>query len=196
MRLLLVRHALCDPVGVRLSGRLPGVHLNEEGRTQALALAARLRDEPIAAVYTSPLERAVETAQAIAEASGAPLHVAADLTELDFGDWNGREIASLANDATWRCFNTNRSGTRAPGGEHPVEAQARAVAAVTGLARTHPEETVVIVSHGDIIRSVIGHLVGIPLDLQHRLDVAPASLSIAELQPWGAKLLLLNATQP
>lgn len=196
MRLLLVRHAMCDPVGRSLAGRRDGVHLNGVGRAQAEALARALREERIAAVYTSPLERAVETARAVADAAGAPLHEAPGLTEFDFGEWTGRPIASLEGDETWTHFNVHRSGTRAPGGELALEAQARAVAAIQALSCRHADDTVVAVSHADIIRSIVGHVLGIPLDLQHRLEVSPASISTLELRPWGGRVLRMNHVVP
>ncbi len=203
MRLLLVRHALCDPVGVALSGRRPGVSLNQAGRTQLPGLVARvarrLAGAPLAAVLASPLARAQETAAALAAAHGLPVGVEPGLVEFDFGRWSGERIDALDApnaDPAWRHFNAYRSGTRAPGGELALEAQARAVGAALRLAAAYedagPEARVAAVSHADVIKAVLGHLLGVPLDLQHRLEVAPASVAEVELRPWGARVLAVN----
>ena len=196
MHLLLVRHALCDPVGVSLSGRRPGVSLNAAGRAQLAPLAARvarrLGGAPLGAVVASPLARAQETAGALARAHALGVTADPGLAEFDFGEWTGRRIDGLGDHASWPHFNTYRSGTRAPGGELALEAQARAVGAVLRLAAEHPDGCVAAVSHADVIKAVLGHLLGVPLDLQHRLEVAPASVSEAELRPWGARVLAVN----
>lgn len=196
MRLLLVRHALCDPVGVSLSGRRPGVSLNAAGRAQLPALTARvarrLGGARLDAVVASPLARAQETAAALARAHGTPVVTEPGLAELDFGAWTGRAIDGLDAEPGWPHFNRYRSGTRPPGGELALEAQARAVGAALRLAEAHPHGTVAAVSHADVLKAVLGHLLGIALDLQHRLEVAPASVSEVELAPWGARVLAVN----
>ena len=194
MRFLLVRHALTDAVGRTLSGRAPGVSLSAAGRAQAARLGARLAAPRLDAVVASPMARALETAAAVARPHGLPVEVAPGLVELDFGDWTGQAIDGLAGDATWGWFNGNRGGTRIPRGELALEAQARAVAAVLALAARWPDGRVAAVSHADVCRAVVGHLLGIPLDLQHRLEIAPASVAEIELAPWGARLLSLGAT--
>ena len=194
MRLLLIRHALCDPVGRAIAGRSPGVGLNAAGRAQAGALAARLAHRPLAAVYASPLARALETAAAVARPHALAPRPAPALVELDFGGWTGRSLDALAAEPGWAPFNTYRSGTRPPGGELALEAQARAVAGVLRLAEAHPdgEACVAAVSHADVIKAVLGHLLGIPLDLQHRLEIAPASVSALALHPWGPRVLAIG----
>ena len=196
MRLLLVRHALCDPVGVFLAGRRPGVSLNAAGRAQLPALAARverrLGGARLDAVVASPLARAQETAAALARAHGLTIATDPGLAELDFGAWTGRAIDALGTEPAWPHFHGYRSGTRPPGGELALEAQARAVGAALCLAAAHPTGTVAAVSHADVLKAVLGHLLGIPLDLQHRLEVAPASVSEVELAPWGARVLAVN----
>jgi probable phosphoglycerate mutase len=192
VHLYLVRHALCDPVGRSLSGRTPRVCLNAEGRAQATALAARLAGARLTAVHSSPLARALETAATLARPHGLTPTVEPGLAELAFGAWTGRTIDGLHGDPTWTHFNAYRSGTRAPGGELALEAQARAVAAVLRLAESHPDARVAVVSHADVLKAVLGHLLGVPLDLQHRLEVAPASVSEVELSPWGARVLAIN----
>jgi probable phosphoglycerate mutase len=196
VRLLLVRHALCDPVGVSLSGRRPGVSLNAAGRAQLAPLAARvarrLGGAPLGAVVASPLARAQETAGALARAHGPrgrrrrrPRRVRLRRVDRppDRRARRPRELAALQH--------VPQRHAR-PGGELALEAQARAVGAVLRLAAEHPDGCVAAVSHADVIKAVLGHLLGVPLDLQHRLEVAPASVSEAELRPWGARVLAVN----
>src|SRR3954469_15033512 len=102
---LLIRHALCDLVGRSIAGRRPGVHLNEAGKQQALALAERLSRLSLAALYSSPLERAIETAQAIGSRNGLEILPAHGFNEVDFGNWTGRTIAELEPLPDWRRFN-------------------------------------------------------------------------------------------
>lgn len=190
---LLVRHATTDPVGRWLAGRAPGVHLNLEGRAQARWLAERLAGSPVAAVYSSPLERARETAAALAERAGLPVATCDALTEIDVGEWTGCTFATLASDDRWHRFNTFRSGTRPPGGETMQEVQTRAVTALLALAEHYGAGVVVaVVSHADVIKGVVAHVAGIPLDLAHRLEIATASVSVVTITPDGARLVRLN----
>jgi len=181
LTLLLIRHAACDHVGRRLAGRSPGVHLNADGRHQAEALAAALARLPIGAVYSGPLERARETGAVLAERLGRPLGAASGLDELDYGDWTGRTLESLSDDPTWRAFNASRSTTRIPGGESMDEVVARAGAELERLRRAHPGGLVAAVSHGDVIRGLLLHALGVSLDHIHRLEIAPASVSVLRL---------------
>ena len=112
---LLIRHALCDPVGQTITGRTPGVSLNPAGRQQAETLASRLAGLPIVAVYSSPLERALQTAQPIAERRGLSVQQLEGLNEIDFGEWTGKTLAELKPVSEWQSFNSYRSGSRIPG---------------------------------------------------------------------------------
>ena len=190
---LLVRHATCDPVGRRLAGREPGIHLNGEGRAQAARPAAWLAPVAVAAVYASPLERARETAEHLAAGRGLPVTTDPAFVELDFGEWTGRAIESLADDPHWQRFNTFRSTTAPPGGESMLLAQTRAVAGLRALADRHADATVVVVSHADVLRAVVCHFAGVPLDLLLRIEIAPASVSTLALHAWGPVLRGLNA---
>jgi probable phosphomutase (TIGR03848 family) len=194
---LLIRHALCDPVGKSIAGRQPGIHLNAEGRRQAEALALWLGNLSLQAIYSSPLERALETANPIAVRRGLEVVMAPGVNEIDFGEWTGKALAELDGRPDWRAFNSFRSGTRIPGGEAMPEVLARALGELDRLRRAHPspETLVAVVSHGDVLRGIVAHFLGISLDFFQRIELSPASVSILELEGYGARVLLLNATE-
>jgi probable phosphomutase (TIGR03848 family) len=191
---LLIRHANNSWVGRALAGDTPGVHLNEEGAAQGLELVERLREVRIDALYSSPLERALETAQALASSRGLTVQSRARLTEVGLGEWTGREFANLDMDPRWRRFNSFRSSTRAPGGELMTEVQTRIVDEMEELRLSHPEGTVALFSHADVIRCAVAFYAGAPLDLMHRFEISPASVSIIRLAEWGAELHAVNDT--
>jgi broad specificity phosphatase PhoE len=176
--LLLIRHAHWDGVGRILAGRRPGVGLSREGTAAADALARSLAALPIAAVYTSPLERARETALPIAQQHGLEPTDAPGLLELDFGVWTGRAIASLESDPEWHRFNRERGKARVPGGETMAEAVARARVAVAEMADRWGDRLVAAVTHSDIIRGLVTDALGLPLDHIFRLEIEPASVSV------------------
>jgi broad specificity phosphatase PhoE len=194
---LLVRHALCDPVGRSISGRQPGIHLNEAGRRQAERLAAWLEPIALDAIYSSPLERALETARPIGAAKGLNVQAAEAWNEIDFGDWTGRELADLDPIPEWRRFNTLRSSSTIPGGENMAEVLGRVLRELDRLTALHPASAacVAVVSHGDVLRTLLAYALGIPLDLLLRLEISPASISVLEVTGQGPRLLLLNGTE-
>lgn len=189
---LLIRHAAGDHVGKTIVGRSPGVHLNELGRRQADRLAEQLSAEPVQAIYSSPLERARETAEPIARRLGLEVRTADEITELDFGDWTGRSLDELAADPTWQRFNTFRSGTRIPGGELMQEVQTRIVSYIERLRTESPEGSIALVSHGDVIRGAVAYYLGMPLDLLLRLEISPASVTAIAIAGEGPQVLYVN----
>ena len=194
-QLLLIRHAVNDWVGTnRLAGWTPGVHLNEEGRQQAEALARRLAGVELEAIYSSPLERTMETAEAIARPHGLPIHIRQGIGEARYGDWTGQKLHDLASTELWRVVQFHPSGARFPGGEAMREMQARAVAEIDSIRAEHPQGTVVAVSHSDVIKAIIAHYAGMHLDLFQRLAVSPASLNILVFSQMGPRLVRLNDT--
>ena len=193
-RFLLIRHATTDAVGQRFSGRLPGVLLNADGLAQARQLAAQLSAAPLAAVYTSPLARARATAAPLAAAHGLTPVIDETFLELDLGEWTDQPFPALRDDLQFHLFNTFRSGTRIPGGELMLEAQARMVAGLLRLAGQHPDATVAVVSHSDLIKAAVAYYLGMPLDLFQRLEISPASVSVLELFAEAARLTTLNRT--
>lgn len=195
-RFLLLRHAAHDRQGELLTGRMDGVHLGARGRREAQLLAERLRREPIAAIYSSPLPRAVETAAPISRTLHLPIVTAEQLNEIDFGEWTGRPIHALAPDPAWRLWNSRRSLGRAPGGESMLAAQMRVVGFMAELRETNRGRNVLLVSHGDVIRAAIAYYLGLTLDLMLRFEVAPGSLSIVEASLHGTHIALLNERCP
>lgn len=194
---LLVRHGMCDPVGHYFAGRAPGVPLNARGRDEAARVAERLASVPIAAIYSSPIQRARETAEAIAERAGVQVQVDDAFTEIDVGEWTGRtfqELGAAPYASEWGRFNTFRSGTRAGGGELMLDAQVRAVAALLALRDAYAARTVVVVSHADVIKAAVAYFIGVPLDLAPRLEIGPASVTTLAVDADGARLLALNDT--
>jgi broad specificity phosphatase PhoE len=191
---LLIRHGETDAVGKSLMGWAPGWRLNPEGRRQVDRLAQRLARLPLRALYTSPLERARETAAAIAAPHGLTGEPLDELGEVHLGEWQGRTFTELDPQELWRRYNAFRAGVPAPGGELMIETQVRVVRTLIRLAARHPDQLIAIVSHGDPLRCILAHFLGIPLDLLARFEVSPASVSVLEFGPWSSRVLCLNHT--
>jgi probable phosphomutase (TIGR03848 family) len=191
--LLLIRHAANDWVGNnKLAGWTPGVHLNDEGNQQANVLAQRLAGLPVAAVYSSPLERALETARPLAATKDLPVQIRDRLGEVKYGEWTGQKLEDLAKTDLWKVVQLHPSGARFPGGEAIHEMQARAVAELEAICHAHPDAIVAVVSHADVIKAVVAHYVGMHLDLFQRLAVSPASVTAIAVAPTGARLITFN----
>jgi probable phosphomutase (TIGR03848 family) len=189
--LLLLRHAVTEQTGARLSGWTPGLHLSAAGREQAEGLAGRLGPVPLDAVYSSPLERCQETAVVVADAKGLKVDTLEDLGEVRYGDWTGRTLKELAREPLWKLVQTAPSAARFPEGESLFEMQTRAVQAIERLREAHPGQTVAVCSHGDVIKAVACHYLGMHLDLFQRLVVSPASLTAIAFGP-APHLVRLN----
>ena len=175
---LLVRHGVTPTTGTVLPGRAAGLDLAPDGRAQADHAASRLGTlGTVRAVYSSPLERARQTAAPIARTCGVRVRVRKGLNECDFGDWTGRRLADLRKLAAWGAVQHRPSSFRFPGGESFTEMQARITAELASLAADHPGETIVAVSHADPIKAAVAHAVGTHLDLFQRIVVSPCSIS-------------------
>jgi probable phosphoglycerate mutase len=172
------------------------VHLNPEGRQEAERLGHWMSPLSLAAVYSSPLERAVETATFIATAQQLPVSIASGLNEIDFGDWTGKSLEELNDLPDWKRFNGARGSTRIPGGETMGEVLIRAMSDVDRIAAAHsePDDLVALVSHGDVIRLLLLHFLGVPIDMIHRLEVNTASVSAVSLGAHEPRVLLINST--
>jgi probable phosphomutase (TIGR03848 family) len=192
--LLLIRHGLTDATGRRLVGWAPGVHLSERGRAQALELAERLAPVPLAAIYSSPLERCLETAAPVAADRGLAVWPADDLGEVRFGDWTGRPIGQLSRTRLWRTIQQVPSGARFPGGESFLEAQDRAAREVERIAAAHPRSVVALFSHADVIKLLVAHFAGIHVDHFQRLVVSPASVTAIAHGGGAPRVLRVNDT--
>ncbi|HMA46935.1 MAG TPA: MSMEG_4193 family putative phosphomutase [Frankiaceae bacterium] len=194
---LLVRHGLTAATGSVLVGWTPGVHLDERGRAQADALARRLAPVPLAAVVSSPLERCLDTAAALAAGRAAPaggVSVDERLGECRYGDWTGQELRRLAKDPLWRVVQVHPSAAVFPGpdGEALRDTQTRAVDAIRDWnARLGRDATYLACSHGDVIKAIVADALGVHLDLFQRITVDPCSLTViryTELRPFVARL--------
>jgi probable phosphoglycerate mutase len=191
---LLVRHGTTPTTGKVLPGRARGLSLSEQGRKEAESAAARIAKVPrVAAVYASPLERAWETAQPIARAHRLRPRTERGLLEVDVGRWVGQRLDRLRKLPEWRIVQRRPSAFRFPGGESFVELQARAVETVADLAAQHRGKTIVAVSHGDPIRIVVAHALGIHLDLFQRVHVAPASITVIAYHGASISVLTVNS---
>lgn len=192
-QVLLVRHAVNDFVKTgRLAGWTPNVHLNDEGKAQAEALGKRLADAPIKHIYSSPLERTLETAAAIQQHHPAlTIQQNTEIGEVRYGDWEGMSIATLATRKMWHLVQEYPSRAYFPNGETMRGVQTRAVNAIEQLAAQHPREMIVIVSHADLIKMVLAHFLGMHLDNFQRIVISPASVSTLGLgygRPYVASL--------
>ncbi len=182
-QILLIRHAVNDFVKTgKLAGWTPGVHLNEEGQSQAMALGKRLADTPIDVLYASPLERTMETAEAIRKHhEHLTIQQTIELGEVRYGDWEGMEINKLTGRKMWQVVQQYPSRAEFPNGETMRGVQTRAVNGVEALVNTHPRETVAVVTHADIIKMILAHFLGMHLDEFQRIVIAPASISMLSL---------------
>ncbi len=193
----LVRHATTAATGKRLGGWTPGVHLDDAGREQAVAAGQRLAPLPVQAVYASPLERTQETARAVAKAHGLRVRTRKGIGEVDYGEWTDQPLGQLRRRKLWSVIQTTPSRVTFPGGESIRGAQARAVETLEALASEHGDATIVAVSHADVIKAVLAHYLGMPLDTFQRLVVAPASVSLLALPEGGPPAVLVtNSTGP
>lgn len=188
----LVRHAAHGLLERVLTGRMPQVHLAELGHAQARRLALHFAGITIAAVQTSPRERAQETAHPIAQACSRPCEVVAALDEIDIGAWTGKSFAELKHDPQWRKWNEARGSARAPGGESMLEVQRRIMDHLHGICSAHPGGRVVVVSHADVIKAALLQVLRAPLDAFGSFDIAPASISTLLLGDWGGRIVALN----
>ena len=189
----LVRHARHDRLDHTLCGRMDGVRLGAEGLAEARAIGDRLAHEPLIAVYTSPMERCRQTADAVAAAHALAPQLDGAFTEVDFGDWTGLSFEQLQADPRWESWNSRRSLNRPPDGESLGEAQMRAWRGVEALCASHPDQALAIVSHSDIIKALVAQILGVDLDLHCRIAVDPVSVTTLVVGEWGAKLTRLNA---
>jgi probable phosphoglycerate mutase len=198
MRLVLIRHAHSESnaSGV-LSGRLPNVHLSEKGRTQAEVLATRLGLFPVSEVRVSPMERCAETIQPwlqMHEKKVVKPKVITDhgVNEVDYGLWSGKKLISLSRKREWKTVQESPSRMYFPEGEGIAAMQSRAMSTVHDLAKLQSNKVAMIISHGDVIKSILASALGMHLDEFQRIIVDPASVSIIEYSSVKPRVLLIN----
>jgi probable phosphomutase (TIGR03848 family) len=192
---LLVRHGQTATTGKVLPGRTPGLHLADTGVEQAERAAARVAElDRVDAVYTSPLERARETARPIAKARGLRPHVERGLLECDFGEWTGGELSALMKRPEWGTVQRAPSTFRFPGGESFSGMQHRMVSTLDRLRAAHQGGTIVCVSHADPIKAALAHALGTHLDLFQRIVIGTCSISVIAVTPGGPAVLAVNST--
>lgn len=190
---LLIRHAENEwTASGKLAGRTPDVHLNEKGRAQAEDLAGLLAAQPLAALYSSPLERCLETAAPLAARLGLAVTEVADLIEVDYGEWRGAELKELNRRPEWYAVQHFPASFRFPLGESLRTTQQRAIDAVERLVASHPNQTIALFSHGDVIRTLVAHYAGVPLDLFQRIHISTASVSVVGFFGERPALLTMN----
>jgi probable phosphoglycerate mutase len=177
--ILLIRHATAEYKPGRLYGWTPGVHLSPHGRDEAKRLAERLEVVRLSAVYSSPLERCMETAEAVVSGRRLEVQVTEKLAEVRYGSWQGRTFRSLMKTPLWRTVQLMPSQARFPGpeGESLLELQRRGVEAVEEMRARHRRGVVAAFSHADMIKAIIAHYLGMHLDLFQRIHVETGSLS-------------------
>jgi broad specificity phosphatase PhoE len=187
----LVRHGEPAVFG-RINGRLPGVGLSPKGRAEIAAVGERLGGQNIEAIYASPLDRTRETAEILAARLGLPVAFRDDLIELDFGEWTGLTFDQVKADPRWPPWQSCRSIAAIPGGESWRQVQDRVVGALFALTRSHPQGTIVLASHGDVIRAALLFALGMPLDLYARLEIGLASTSTIRLDEHQIRVIAVN----
>ena len=190
---LLLRHArsTANAAGV-LAGRMPGVQLDEVGIAQAEQLADCLKELSIEFIVHSDLERTKQTVSPLASASGITLREDQRLTECDYGDWSGKELKELSSEPLWKSIQSTPSSVTFPGGEAMIDMQSRAVAALN-FWMEEATSLFAICSHGDVLKSLVAHAIGLPLDKFQGLHVSPASITVLQWDGSRWTLQALNA---
>lgn len=195
--IFMLRHAAHDSVGAYLAGRAPGVNLGADGLAQAERLGRRMAREQFASLFASPRERAQQTAAAVGAARGGlPVETIDALDEVNFGSWSGSTFDELNKRADWQRWNALRSMSETPAGETMLDVQRRAIGFVRHIASNDSDTRSALVSHADVIRAIVGHVLGLPIDAWQRFEVAPASITTIVVGDWGCKLLTLNEITP
>ena len=204
---LIVRHGLTAATGSALTGRTPGISLDDRGRAQAAAVAARLAEVKLDAIVSSPLERCYETAEAIASAQSwqtqavrspdgrpetapqqtvVPVQTDERFIEVGYGDWTGKPLRKLAHEQLWRTVQTYPSAVTFPGeeGEALADMQRRAIAGIRDWnAKLGQGATYLICSHGDVIKAILADSLGLHLDMYQRINIDPCSLTVIRFTP-------------
>ncbi len=175
-----------------LAGRTPAVALNDKGLEQAQQVAQRLKEQPISAIYSSPLLRCLETAQPLADALKLPVSIDPGILEVDYGDWRGGDLKELGKRPEWQLVQIFPGGFRFPGGETLREVQNRVITALERIRTDHEGEAVAVYAHGDVLRTGLAYYLGTPLDLFQRIQISTASVSLVAFHRFGPSILTVN----
>lgn len=196
--LLLIRHGENEFVKTgKMAGQSPDVHLNKRGHEQALELAEALKPVPLKAIYSSSLERAIETAEPIAEGRKLEIQLRPQLMDNDIGKWQGRTLKQVRRIKKWKIVQQAPSRFTFPEGESFLETQARIASTLDEIAASHkPKDIVAVVFHADPIKLAVAHYLGMPLDHFQRLGCDTASVTVLYLSETGAHLIKLNQKPP
>lgn len=196
--LLLIRHGENDYTKKgKLAGYLPDIHLNERGQKQAQELTQALKQVPLKAIYSSPLERAMETAAPIAQVHGLKVIREAGLMETDLGKWQGRSLKALNLNKHWKIVQRAPSRAHFPEGETFYQCQTRVVNALDRISAAYkPRDLVACVFHADPIKLAVAHYIGLPLDHFQRLGCDTGSITMLAIHEAGAYLMWLNRRPP
>ena len=197
--LLLIRHGENEFVKTgKLPGHLPGIHLNERGQKQAQALAEALKDVPLKAIYSSPLERAMETAEPIAAVHQLEIIQESGLRDANVGKWEGKSLKVLRLTNAWKVVQHSPSRFQFPEGESCIDLQTRIANALEGIVKKHnkPKDIIAVVFHADPIKLAVAHFLGLPLDHFQRLSCDTGSVSALYVGEMGANLIKLNQRPP
>jgi broad specificity phosphatase PhoE len=193
---ILVRHATCEHMDEMLLGRTIDSPLDARGMQQAEAMARVIDSRRELLIVASPRRRAQQTAAAIAAKTGADIVTSHDIDELDFGHWSGRTFVQLAEDPSWRHWNEQRSCASTPAGDRIADVQARVLRHLHRLQDAFPGRPIAIVSHAEVIRSVVLHWLEAPIDGYHRLAIHPASMTRVTMGAWGVRIDGINQQAP
>jgi len=189
---LFIRHTAHDLIPTTISGRMPGVHLNQTGRAAAEGLAEELASLPIRRILSGPLERARETAEPLSRKLGIDVQTAAEFDELATGEWTGLTFQQLGSRDDWKQWNTFRSAAHSPGGELMLEVQLRVVRKLLELRKD--DGLTAIFSHGDVIRATVAYYLGVPLDLFLRIAIDPGSVTFLQIDDRSVLVRCVNAS--
>lgn len=184
----LLRHAESSAnSGGILAGRIEGVQLSKRGKLQSRAIVKELRKYEIASIYSSPMERCLETIEPYSTSVGRKVRKSEEFMEMDYGLWSGKKLSSLKREKMWKRIQTSPSSVRFPSGESFLEMERRVKKGLTVHAKRHPKSNILIVSHGDPIKMAIALTLGMKMDDFQKIVVDPASLTIID---WTSRTLI------
>ncbi len=193
---VLVRHgrSSANTAGL-LAGRTPGVTLDDHGQAQAGQIAERLAGTRFDRLISSPLERCLQTVTPFSAAAGLDIEIEDRFVEVDYGDWSNRPLKDLATEPLWKTVQQHPSAAVFPGGEGLATVSARAAAAIRDVRLSaDKDQTVLVCSHGDVIKSILADALGMHLDAFQRIVVAPASISVIRYTPHRPFVERVNDT--